>query len=286
MIKEDNILQVLREVGSFLVELTKISKTVIPPESPEELNSLVAQVFEVKTREVTIPLYTPICPDWSRDNQGRYDFRALGDGVSFIAEKFSQEAPPLLGLFARFGIPYEGDLLLADFGLETEVVAKDTYGVRLSQEEIESCFASTLKLTKKMLEGKKDGEDGELFKDYRVLPMTDFFSRRGFDAENVYREMVNLFRTRTRGIRLVEELHRHSFSLNKKRLGLTSEEENKELVTKNLAEYATLGQSLGEKGIIIACESRISSKAYNLFREMKLPVFYIKGKKEGGENIL
>lgn len=286
MIKERNVIRMLKEVGVFLVELTKIPKTVILPESPEELSSLVAQIFEAKERGATLPFYTPICPDWSRDRYGRYDFKSLGEGVSFIAEKFFQEAPPLLNLLTQFGVPYEGYLLFADFGSETEIVAKDSYGVQLTQEEIEKRFASTLRLTQERLEKVAGSEQGALFKSYRVLPMTIFFRGRGFDAKNVCRKMNGLFRQDPKGIRLVEEFHRQSFTLNQRRFGLTREEENRELAIESLSEYATLGQSFGEMGAIIACESKISSRAYNLFREAKLPIFYARGEKEEGENIL
>ena len=46
--------------------------------------------------------------------------------------------------FQRNGIPYGGVILFADWGLETEIDAKGTYGQKLSPEDVRMCFASTL----------------------------------------------------------------------------------------------------------------------------------------------
>lgn len=285
MIKKDSTFQMIKESGELLLALVELPETIVLPNSPQELSSLIAQAMIAKARKVNLPIYTPVCPDWSRDDQGRYDFKSLGDGMSFISQKFFNYVPPLLEIFARFGVPYEGHLLFADYGFETEIVAKDSYGAQLSQDEIERRLDSTLKLVSKRIE-ELSGSEGNLFRNYQIVPMTVFFQNRGFNPGSSLRQMVSLFESDSRGIRLIEEIHRGSFSLNQKRFGLGTEEENRRMIRRTLAEYATLGQSLGERGVIVACESMTSSKSYNLFRDQKLPLFYIKGKKgEVGENI-
>lgn len=286
MFKDETVHQIFREVGKFFIDLTKIPDSIILPESPEELSSLVYQIYEAKLKGVPVPLYTPICPDWSKDDQGRYDFKSLGDGESEIALKFFEYSKPLLKLFTHFGIPYEGYLLFADFGLETEIVVNDSYGIQMSQVDIEKCFQSSLKATQDGLEELKHEMNGSLFKEYKVIPMTVFFRNRGFQTNEIYLQMANLFLTESKGIRLVEQINKDGFDLNKQRFGLMDEEENRRLARKNLSEYATLGQSIGERGFIIACESKLSSRAYNLFRKNALPLFYIRGKRQEGENIL
>lgn len=280
--------QSLRALGGFLLDIAQLKERVILPSNGEELQGLAEQVLEAHLSRKPIKIFTPFCPDWSRDSEGRYDFKSLGGDLSFIAKKFFREAPPLLSVFAKHNIPVQGALIFANWGLETEIDAQDTYGRKLSQDDVQLCFASTFAETdKKLLEAQEDSETARIFQGYSVVPMTEFFVQQGVDPEQLYRNAYNFFETDAKARRLVEELHRASLPINKERLGLT-EEGNRVQAVQNLAEYATLGQSFGDEGIIIAAESATTTRAYNLGRKKKLPVFYLKGKDtlNRGVNIL
>lgn len=279
--------ETFQTIGSFLIEMSKLKNKIILPSGREELSSFVAQAMSARTSGVPIPLFTPFCPDWSQDGEGRYDFKSLGGGVSRIAQKVFEETPPFLSALKRHGIPYVGILIFANWGLETEIQAKDTYGAALSDQDVQMCFQSTLAATDEALDRlQHDLLVGELFQTYHVVTMTDFFRQSDVRPEEIAQQAKEFFES-SGGMKLTRELHEASIAINKKRLGL-DEEANKALVIQTLAEYATLGQALGARGVIMPAESYTSSKAYNLMRSSKLPVLYLKGKRGvvEGVNIL
>lgn len=277
----------LQTLGVFLLDISKLKSTVVRPNNGDELQSLAEQVLLACISKKPISLFTPFCPDWSRDSQGRYDLKSLGGGISFIGEKFFSEVPAFLRIFARHNVPYIGTLVFADWGLETEIDAKDTYGRKLSAKDIQMSFASTFAQTDERLLALQRGKEGFLLKPYRVVKMTDFFDSQGVDALATCREMEHFFKINQRGKRIAEYLHTVSMGINRERLKLT-EEQNRKQAIQNLSEYATLGQAFGENGIIIAAESPTATRAYNLPRRNKLPVFYLKGstRLDEGVNIL
>lgn len=283
-IRDFKIKEALRDTGRFLLDVARLKSSIILPANGEELQSLTMRVIESSITGEPISLLTPFCPDWSRDSEGRYDFKSLGGEISYIAQKFFKEGKPLLATFTKNKIPYRGELIFADWGLETEIDARDTYGRKLRQEDIKACFASTLANTDELLLEMQHGKDGELFAQYRITQMTDFYKRQGVDPDLIYRQNEKFFRTNPKGIRLVEQLQRASIEINRERLGL-DEQENRKQAIQNLAEYATLGESFGEKGIIVAAESNTSTRAYNLPRQRKLPVFFLKGKRSINEGV-
>lgn len=266
----------LQVLGRFLLDIAILKDRIILPGNGDELQSLASQVLQAYLAKEPIPLFTPFCPDWGRNASGQYDFKSLGGDVSFIADKFFKESPPLLSAFVRHGIPYTGVLIFANWGLETKIDARDTYGRKLAQEDIGLCFASTLARTdEKLLELQGAREDG-IFGKYSTIPMTDFFRNQGVYPEEIYKKAHQFFDLGNQGRKLTDQLHAASLSVNKKRLGL-SESENRKQAVQNLAEYATLGHAFGDSGIVIAAESATSTRAYNLFRRQKLPVFFLKG---------
>lgn len=289
IIKEAGSREVVQKLGRFLLDLFSLKDTVILPIGEPEITALAMQVVQSMNTGKPICIFTPFCPDWSRDSRGRYDFKSLGGDIGFIANKFFEEAPAILSMFARNSILYEGYLIFADWGFETEIDAKDTYGRKLSSEDIQICFESTISKTDQELLVLQKGELERVFGSYRIMKMTRLFGER-IDSEAVYKKALDFFSSVPRGIKLAEEIHRGNAELNKKRFGL-SESENMDLTTRNLAEYATLGYALGNEGIIVAAESNTSTKAYNLFRSYAklpiLPVFFLKGKRglNYGENI-
>lgn len=287
IIVDSEMRDALRKTGGFLLDIAKLKDRIVLPSNGEELDSLVRQVLSAYITKEPIPIFTPVCPDWSRDSEGRYDFKSLGGGVSFIGKKFLREAPPLLRAFAKHGVPFEGRLIFANWGLETEIDAKDTYGRKLTPEDIRMSFESTFAKTDERLLTLQKGEVGALFGPYGLVRMTEFFERQGVDSTALYQEARLFFLSTKSGRRLVEELNGASARLNKERLEVT-EEENKALVIQNLSEYATLGLAFGDRGIIVAAESATSTRAYNLVRKNKLPVFYLKGERSlrEGVNIL
>lgn len=284
--------EALRAVARVLQDIAEIKQAIILPELGEELNICMAHIASAYMTRKPIQLFTPFCPDWSRDAKGRYDFKSLGGDASFIARKVFSDAPALLHIFQKNKIPYEGVLVFANWGTETEIQAKDTYGQVLSREDIQTCFASThAKTDEELLGRQKDPEIGVLFTPYRIIPMTEFFQEQGSDPSSIFADAVAFFKTDKKGRQLVDQLHKDSMALNASRLQL-SPEQNFEQTIKACAEYAVFGHALGLRGMILAAESRTTSRAYNLFRRNQglevMPLFYLKGKSgiNEGVNIL
>lgn len=286
---DENTKEIFNKVGAVLSDFAKIKDTVVLPESEDELSCLVSMLAKsIKTGEV-ITLVTPVCPDWSRDKEGRYDFKSLGGGDSFIANKFFVNSPEILSALKRSEVPFKGVILFADWGLETEIDAKDTFGQKLSPEDIQMCFASTFaRIDQALTVLQNDPNLGGLFADFKVVSMKEFLAKR-IDEVEVMKRMRHFFTTDKQGLRLLEVLNRDSFKLNRQRLSV-KEEENQELTLRNLVEYSTVGSSVGDMSMLIVCESRTTSRCYNLPRERdkKVPVFYVKGREAltSGVNIL
>lgn len=281
--------EIFTKVGHVFADLASLRNTIILPETEEEMVRLASLVAgAVKTGE-SITFFTPVCPDWSRDSQGRYNFKSLGGGDSFIASKFFVNSPGILGVFEKNGVPYRGVLLFADWGLETEIDAKDTYGQKLSPEDVQMCFASTLACVDQTLRVlQKDPKLGSLFSNYQVVSMKDFLSKT-IDDQQVMADMRQFFTTDRQGLRLLEVLSRAGEKINRQRLGL-GEDENRAVTLQNLIEYSTVGQAVGDNSFLMVCESSTTSRSYNLPRprDKKAPLFYIKGKGnlDKGVNIL
>lgn len=279
----------LEKVGGFLADLSKISGNFVLPQTDEETVCLMADVSRAIRENKSIALVTPVCPDWSRDSEGRYDFKSLSGGESFVANKFFVNAPEFLEIFRKNGISYRGIILFADWGLETEIDAKDTYGQKLSPDDIQMCFASTLAATDQTLKHLQDDERlGPLFADYEVISMREFLAER-LDEQQVMDKMRRFFTTDKQGLKLLDLLDRDSLKLNKQRLRV-SDEENRKLALQTSIEYATVGQALDDDSFLVVCESKTTSRCYNLprARDKKVPVFYVKGKEglNSGVNIL
>ncbi len=277
----------LRVAGRVLVDLADITDRIILPEFGDEMHNFIAQVVFAHTQDKPINIFTPCCPDWSRDSKGQYDFKSLGGEVSFIARKVFREVPPVLRILNKHGIPYNGTLVLANYGSETEITAKDTYGRKLSADDIQMCFASSLAKTDEELSGLQKNDSG-IFNSYRVIPMTEFFDDQGIDEDQILGDACEYFKSDSKGKKLVSQLHRDSIGLNKGRLGL-SEEENLEQTIRGCAEYGVFGYAMGQQGVILAAESRTTSRAYNLFRRSKgqdvMPLFYLKGRRGVNEGV-
>ncbi|OGE04601.1 hypothetical protein A3B51_00185 [Candidatus Curtissbacteria bacterium RIFCSPLOWO2_01_FULL_41_18] len=276
-------------VGRFLIDLIEIDHNIIFPETEDEMTCLLAMVTRAIATGKPITLCTPICPDWSRDEKGRYDFKSLGGSESFIANKFFNYGQELLSLFAKHKIPFQGVILFANWGLETEIDAKDTYGRKLLPDDVRMCFASTFARTdEKLSELQKSQETTSIFGDFRVVSMKGFLEER-LDIPEVQRRLYDFFTTDKKGKRLVDVLATQSLKINKDRLSV-DDQTNRELALRNVVEYATVGQSLDGHSILIVCESRTTSRAYNLPRKRddNVPVFYLKGQEslESGVNIL
>lgn len=282
--------ELFSRVGNVLVDLSKLRDTIVLPETEDELACLVPLIGKsLKTGE-PITFVTPVCPDWSKDSEGHYDFKSLGGGESFIANKFFVNSPEFLEVFHRHQVPFRGVILFADWGLETEIDANDTFGQKLSPEDIQICFASTFAATDRTLKVLQDDENfGPLFANFEVASMKKFLAST-IDEQKVMSEMREFFTTDKQGSKLLEVLNRDSIELNRQRLGIEDEDANRELMLRNLVEYSTVGHSVGDNGILVVCESRTTSRCYNLPRERgkKVPVFFVKGKErlEGGVNIL
>lgn len=278
--------EMLQKISGFLSDLSKMPTTILLPESEDEMNCFLTMTARAITTGKPITLSTPFCPDWSRDSEGKYDFKSLGGGESFIAAKFFANAPAILSAFDNNGIPFVGRLRFADWGLETEIDTKGTYGQKLSQEDIQMCFASTLAATDQMLKVlQNDPRLGKLFSSYRIVSMKEFLANT-IDEEKVKAKMKGFFTTDEKGRKLLEKLAKQSFSINKKRLGL-SPEENREFILNSLVEYSTEGEAEDENTILIMCESRTTSRCYNLPRDKdkKIPVFYVKGQGAVNEGV-
>lgn len=275
--------------GRILADLANLKDTFILPETEDELSCLVSMVGRALKTGEPITFVTPVCPDWSRDNQGRYDFKSLGGGDSFIANKFFANAPEFLEVFQKNGVSFKGVILFADWGLETEIDAKGTYGQKLSPEDVQMSFDSTFAAVDQTLSVlQKEQNFGRLFADFKVVSMKDFLASR-IDEQQVMAQMRHFFTTDKQGRRLLEVLARDSLKINRQRLGVT-EDENRELSLRNLVEYSTVGHSVDGNSFLVVCESRTTSRCYNLPRERdkKVPVFYVKGREalKSGVNIL
>lgn len=281
--------EVFKKVGNVLSDLAKINDTIILPESEEEMSCLVSIVAKTLKTGEPMTFYTPVCPDWSRDKEGQYDFKSLGGGESYIANKFFVYSPEFLEIFQRNGVLYRGIILFADWGLEAEIDAKDTYGQKLSPDDVRMCFASTLAATDQTLKHLQDDVRlGPLFANYEVMSMKEFLGQR-IDEQRVMVEMRQFFTTDKQGSRLLEILDRDSLKLNRQRLGV-GEGKNRELAIQNLVEYSTVGQAIGDDSFLVVCESPTTSRCYNSPRakDKKVPVFFVKGKERlrSGVNIL
>lgn len=273
--------ETLTRVSRLLADLSKIKDTLILPQTENEMSCLLTMVVDAITTDEPITIVTPICPAWSRDSDETYDFKSLGGDESFIAAKFFTYGKGMIAVLAKHQIPYRGILLFADWGLETEINAKDTYGRKLSQEDVQMCFQSTVAATDEHLSAlQADKKVGHLFKNYTIVSMKDFLEKRMNVAE-VERKMRHFFTTDRRGRKLLEELDTQSYELNRVRLGY-NRTQNREFALQNLVEYSAVGQSIGPHSILAVCESRTTSRSYNMPRQKheNVPVFYVKG--EGG----
>jgi hypothetical protein len=200
--------EIFNRVGSVLAGFSGIKNTVILPETEDELTCLVSQIFKASKSGDPINIVTPVCPDWSRDSQGRYDFKSLGGGESFIANKFFVNAPEILSVLHTNEVPYRGLILLADWGLETEIDATDTYGQKLTPADIDLCFMSTLSATDQTLKHlQEDPKLGPLFANYEVVSMKSFLKERINEVETM-ESMRRFFSTDKQGLRLLNLLAR------------------------------------------------------------------------------
>ncbi len=279
----------LARVGGLLCDMARFSTRVILPDQGQAMISFATQAYQAARGGKPVELYTPVCPDWSKDALGRYDFKSLGSGPSGIAEKFFYEGREILKAFHKNRVPYRGIFIFADWGSETEITAKDTYGDVLSADEVVRRFAASFEKTAELLQTRQRQDEGHLFRPYSLISMTEFLSSRLGDAHDVCRNFQQRFQLENRAKKLLDQHHRESFPINKQRLGITNEVENRRGSLISLSEYATLAEAIGG-GVIAAAESRVSSRAYNVFRlkQNLLPIIFLKGKKslESGENIL
>lgn len=279
--------EALARVGGFLGDLAVISDRVILPGPGPEMVVLASRAYMAALKGEVMKLYTPICPDWSRDAKGQFDFKSLGSEASFIGQKFIAEVPALLRLLAKHQIAYEGVLVFADWGLETEITARGSYGEELAADEVVERFAESFRATEAMLTGV-EREKAELFENYKVMSMTEFLATELGDAVKVCKGFQERFLQGGRPEKLLRLYHQESLAINERRLGV-SEEENLEMSLATLSEYATLGMAI-KKGVMVAAESRIASLAYNVFRSKRdrLPLVFLKGRKSlsQGVNIL
>lgn len=274
----------LKRVGEVLMDLAGISEKIILPAPGPEILQFAIQTYEAVFTGKPMKIYTPACPDWSRDNQGVYDFKSLETGPSYIVEKLVNEAPAILGIFAKHEIPCEGVVVFADWGMETEITAKDTYGRQLAQDEMVERFVQSFQATGNLLLTHKE----KLFTPYRLQSMTEFLALNLGDPVKVCRQFQNRFLIEERAQRLLRLYQGESLIVNQKRLGL-SEKDNNKVALQTLSEYATFGAAIKE-GVVLAAESRLASLAYNVFRSKKnrLPLVFLKGKESlsQGVNIL
>lgn len=281
--------EMFAQLGLFLTDLDRISNDFILPQTNEEMVALAENFARAKTTGKPMNLYTPLCPDWSMDNTGRYDFRSLGGSVSFIAKKFFRYAPKLLRILTEHKIPYQGLLIFADWGMETELDEKNTYGKKLTQENIRMCFTSSLAATDEHLLGLQNSSDsGTLFVPFKVVSMIKFFEDSGLDLVALDERFRRYFSEDRDGAKLLNELVTSSAQINRERMG-HDDRQNRQMCLETLIDYATLGQALNSYGLIIACESQISSKAYNRPRTThdKIPMIFVKGKSgDVGVNML
>lgn len=288
-IVDQNGREILGKLALIFADLAKISDVFTLPQSNEEIVAMGANFAEALSTGKTINLYTPLCPDWSMDSSGRYTFRSLSGGESFIAKKFFRHAPALLRVLAKHKIAYRGLLIFADWGIETEIDDKNTYGRKLTQKDIRMCFASSLAATDEhLLELQKSPELDVLLTPFKVMSMTEFFKESGLDLGALDERLRRYFLKERDGAKLLKELVEASARVNRDRMG-HDDVQNQQMCLDTLIDYATFGQALDSYGMIIACESQISSKAYNRPRPAndKVPTIFVKGKaRDVGVNIL
>lgn len=281
--------EALARVGGLLCDMARFSTRAILPNKGPEMLSFATQAYVAADGGEPVELFTPVCPDWSRDHLGRYDFKSLGSGPSGIAEKFFQEGKELLKAFRQNRVSYHGTFVFADWGSETEITAKDTYGDILPADEVVRRFAASFDATEDLLQTQQRKNGGELFRPYRLMSMTEFLSTRLDDPQKVCEGFHQRFLEESQATQLLDQHATTSFPINKQRLGISDEEENRHGSVVGLSEYATLGEAIGS-GVIVAAESRMSSRAYNIFRpkRKRLPVVFLKGSKsvDEAENIL
>ncbi|MBI4137176.1 hypothetical protein HY469_03885 [Candidatus Roizmanbacteria bacterium] len=273
---QDEARTALTQAGNVLIGLARASDRIMLPNPGPETINLSAEIFRAITTRTPLSMYTPVCPDWSRDSQGRYDFKSLGTGASFIAQKFLTESREVLALLKENGIPYSGLLVFADWGTETELSAKDTYGETLDTDQVVSQFEESFRATHALL--SQHQAESDLFSSYNIISMTEFLAQRLPDCSQTSQENYERFSSHADAMKLADFYHHESFPINQRRLGITDEEENYRAGVQTLAEYATFSQAI-DSGIIIAAESRIASRAYNILRGKhdKLPVIFLKG---------
>ncbi len=281
--------KILCEFGKIFADLAKISGNFILPETNDELICLATNILRAKRTGEPITLYTPLCPDWSMDSEGRYDFKSLSGSESFIAKKFFRYSPELLRVFVSHGVPYKGILIFADWGMETEIMDKNTYGTTLTQEDIRMCFDSSFAAVDEHLGRlQQDHSTNELYAPFKAVLMTGFFEGLELDLDDLDAQFRRFFGEHKDGKRLYQRLAAESYPINHERMGLSKEKSDAE-VLENLVDYAIFGQALSGYGMIIACESRTTSIGYNIARSAndKVPMFFVKGKgKDSGVNIL
>lgn len=280
--------EILKNVGSTLVGLSDIRSVLIMPSGAPEITALAIQLYLAQLTGNAVPLFTPVCPDWSRDERGRYDFKSLDSGSSQIARKLIEEGKSVIGCLADHRIPYEGMIIFADWGMETEIDTTDSYGERVSPDEVVRRFSQSFDATANYLEKAQGGQEGHIFRPYRLTSMTEFLSRRLGDPKPVYQRCREKFLQEPSPNKLLRRYAAVSFPVNRDRFKV-DEPTNLQMSLQTLAEYATLGEAIND-GIILAGESRTASQAYNVLRprKQKVPTLFLKGKKgvDEGENIL
>ncbi len=273
--------EMLGKIGQVLADMSKLrsQSTLILPETREELGCLVSVIGRALITGKPMTLYTPLCPDWSRDENGRYDFKSLGGGESAIAKKVLKYSPDFLRILAKHSVPYRGLLIFADWGMETELNAKDQFGSKLSLEDVQMLFQSSIaKTDEHLLELQQKGPDRELFAPFSLVAMTDFLDETGLDLDQLDAKFRALFLKNAKGKKLFKKLVGGIEEINQER-GITHEENSRQCL-ENLIDYAIFGQALASHGVIIGCESLTASKAYNLFRgaDVKAPLVFVLGK--------
>lgn len=280
--------EIMKKVGSTLLGLSDLRSMLIMPSGAPEITTLASQLYLAQLTGNAIPIFTPVCPDWSRDEQGRYDFKSLGFGVSHIVKKLIEEGKSAIGCLADHRIPYEGVIIFADWGMETEIDTTDSYGERVSPDEVVRRFSQSFDATASHLENVQGDKEGHIFRPYRLTSMTEFLSRRLGDPKAIYQRCREKFLQESGPNKLLRRYATVSFPVNRDRFGV-DEPINFQMSLQTLAEYATLGEAISD-GIILAGESHTASQAYNVLRprKKKVPILFLKGKKgvDEGENIL
>ena len=280
--------EILKKVGSTLLGLSDLQSILIMPSGAPEITALASQLYLAQITGDAIPVFTPACPDWSRDERGRYDFKSLGSDPSHTAKKLIEEGKSVIGCLYDNGIPYEGVIIFADWGMETEIDTTDSYGEQVSPDEVVRRFSQSFGATAKYLENVRGGKEEHIFRSYRITSMTEFLSQRLGDPKVIYQRCREKFLQDPGPNKLLHRYADVSLPVNHDRFGI-DEPTNFQMSLQTLAEYATLGEAV-DSGIILAGESHTASQAYNVLRprNQKIPTLFLKGKKgvDEGENIL